>query len=165
MVIVPILPRRGQFAVLPSADGKIVSGLFADWTIEVENPFHTRQLVSFRIDPGAECSGMSQRRAQRLGLLRNDDRIVTLPTRTAGAVTKVSAVRIGKLVVHLPALRSTPFEWPIVFHADWVAGSPPLLGLAGVVADLSFLFRGDPIGASDFGSVAITVRDLPFPAS
>jgi aspartyl protease len=158
MVIVPILPRRGKYSVIPSPDGKPVSGLFAEWTVDVENPSNIRQLVSFRIDTGAECSVMSLKRAERLGLLRDDDGIVLLSTRTAGAASKRSTVRIGRLVAHIPILRIDPFDWPIMFHPDWSVSTPPLLGLAGVIADLTMLFDGNRTDASEFGSVTITLR-------
>lgn len=161
MVVVPILPRRGAYSVIPSPDGRPVSGLFADLALELETAAGGSRLEPFRIDPGAGCSGMSLARATQLGILRNDDRIVSLRTRTAGATAATSTVRIGRLIVRLPFLRADPFDWPVIFHPGWPASNPALLGLAGVIGDLTIHFDGTPNAMSAFGSVTLAIRQPP----
>lgn len=157
MMFVPILPVRGEHDVLPSPDGKPVSGLKADVTLTIVGRGGLEQLFPFRIDTGAACSGMSLRRGQLLGLLRDDDRLVRTTTRTATG-TATEETRIGRLVTRLPLLADQLFEWPFMFHPDWPVGGPALLGLAGVVADLSFAFDGSPNSMSRYGAVTVAAR-------
>jgi hypothetical protein len=157
MMFVPILPVRGEHEILPSPDGRPVSGLKADLALTLVGRGGLEQLFPFRIDTGAACSGMSLRRGQLLGLLDDDDRLVRTTTRTAAGTT-TEEVRIGRLIVRLPLLRDRPFEWPVMFYPGWTVGSPALLGLAGVVADLSFAFDGSPNSMSSYGAVTVAVR-------
>jgi hypothetical protein len=158
MLNVPILPTRGDYSVLPSTDGKPVSGLIANVDLElIESKFPTAP-TAFRIDPGAACSSMSLRRAERLGLLKDDDRIVDLRSRTASDPATIQRVRIGTLIARIAKLRSSPFSWPVVFYPNWPDTTPLLLGLAGVISDLTFHFDGSPNTASVYGSVTVTLR-------
>lgn len=165
MLIVPILPIRGDYSVLPSTDGKPVSGLIANIDLELiesKLPFAPR---AFRIDPGAACSAMSFKRAEQFSLLRDNDRVVDLRSRTASEPGAMQQVRIGTLAVRIAKLRSAPFTWPIIFYPNWPETTPPLLGLAGVISDLSFNFDGTPTVNSAYGTVTITLRNADITAS
>jgi hypothetical protein len=159
MIIVPILPIYGGYAVLPPVEGKVVSGLKANLDLILVTANESERLVPFRIDPGATCSTMSLAHAERLGLLKPEDQIADLRVRTASEAAIEQTLRIGKLIVRLPSLRASPFEWPAVFNPTMPSTNPPLLGLAGVIADLNFEFKGDPIPHSEYGSVTITLRN------
>lgn len=159
-LVVPLIPVRGQLAVLPSADGKVVSGLMASFSFEITIPDRPGQLAFARIDTGAACSGMSLARAERFGLLRADDVVAEIPVRTAGAVATKARVRLGRMPVRMAALRDEPFEWPIIFHESWPDAHPILLGVAGVVADLVIRFDGTPTDDSTFGTVTLSPRGV-----
>lgn len=158
MLAVPLWPVRGDYSVLPSADGKPVSGLVANVDLEIVESKTPNLPRSFRIDTGAACSATSLKRAEKLGLLRDDDREVDLKTRTPSEKRAVRRVRIGTLVARIPRLRPEPFTWPIVFHPEWPEDSPLLLGLLGVTNDLTIHIDGTPNPMSEFGSVTLTLR-------
>ena len=157
-LVVPILPVRGRIAVLPSPDGRIVSGLSVTFAVEVVVEGRPGQTDLLRLDTGAACSSMSLARAERLGLLRDTDTIAEAVVRTAGTGAKSTSVRLGRLPVRIPAVRDEPFEWPVLFHKSWPETHPTLLGLPGVVADLEIRFDGAPTLASEFGTVTLTPR-------
>jgi hypothetical protein len=160
MLIFPILPVRGDYSILPSTDGKPVSGLIANVDLELIESKFSAAPITFRIDPGAACSAMSLKRAEHLNLLRETDRVVDLRSRTASVPATMQQVRIGAIIARIAKLRSTPFTWPIVFYPNWPETTPLLLGLAGVISDLSFSFNGTPTIFSAYGSVTITLRSL-----
>src|SRR5579872_3876169 len=103
---------------------------------------------------------MSLKRAEKLGMLRDNDREVELKSRTASDPALVQKVRIGTLVARIAKLQSAPFKWPIIFYPNWPETTPLLLGLAGVISDLTFHFDGSPTPISSYGSVTITLRSL-----
>ncbi len=158
MVIVPILPVRGDYSILPSTNGKIVSGLYANIDLELIESKFPISPMPFRIDPGASCSAISLKRAEELSLLRDEDKQIDLKSRTASEAETIRRIRIGVLVARIPKLRTNPFKWPIVFYPNWPATTPLLLGLAGVISDLNIEFNGTPNAMSEYGSVTIGLR-------
>jgi hypothetical protein len=162
MLIVPILPIRGDYSVLPTTDGKPVSGLIANIDLELVESRFPNALNVFRIDSGASCSAMSLKRAEKLGLLRDDDRIIDMRSRTPSEQALKQQVRIGTLVARIAKLRSDPFRWPVVYYPNWPETTPLLLGLAGVISDLNVHFIGSPTAHSAYGSVTVTLR-IPEP--
>ena len=158
MLVVPIIPVRGSVPVLPSSDGRTVSGLIVNLDLELAGSLSARILQTFRLDTGTACSAMSLAKAERLGLLRDDDVVTEMNVRTAGTTARLTRVRMGRLVARIPAVRSEVFEWPILYHESWPEVHPTLLGLAGVVADLDIRFNGTPHGMSAFGTVTLSLR-------
>jgi hypothetical protein len=158
MLIIPIMPARGAYSVIPSPDGKPVSGLFADIDLALVDSRFPNRPTLFRIDSGAACSSMSLKQAESMGLLRDDDRVIAMRIRTASTKPSLQRVRIGKIIVKIAKLRAEPFIWPIVFHSDWPVSHPRLLGMAGVVSDLTLTFDGTPTPSSFFGNVIVSLR-------
>lgn len=165
MLVVPPLPKRGAYSLLPTADGKPVSGLSAYLSIQLVDSIFPTMPHLFVLDTGTACSGISLAKAERLGLLRDSDRLIKLRVGTASQEPKLQQVRIGRLAARIPNLRSEPFDWPVIFYPEWPGTRPLLLGLMGVVNDLTFHIDGTPGSISNFGSVTITLRDRPPPAS
>jgi hypothetical protein len=164
MLTVPIWPIRGDHPLLPSSDGRPVTGLVANVDLLLPESKRPGTPWPFRIDTGAPCVGVSLVRAEKLGLLRYSDRTVELRVGSADIEVSPESVRIGRVAAKLPALREEPFDWPVIFYPKW-SEKRLLLGLAGVVSDLSFHFDGTPNGMSEFGSVTITLRPLGPPPS
>lgn len=158
MLVVPILPVRGSVSVLPSSDGRTVSGLIVNLDLELAGSLSPRLLQTFRLDTGTACSAMSLAKAERLGLLRDEDVVTEMSVRTAGTTARLTRVRLGRLTARIPAVQNDPFVWPILFHESWPESHPTLLGLAGVVADLDIRFSGTPTDDAAFGTVTLSLR-------